>query len=102
MKAVCLHDKGTIEQFLRRNTFLHLYELGDLDDFFWPYTTWYALQDAQNIKELVLLYTGMPLPVLLGISEHSAGMYELLRAIRHLLPKHFYAHVSGDAARALV
>jgi len=43
MKAVCLHDKSAIEQFLRRNTWLHLYELGDLDEFFWQYTTWYAL-----------------------------------------------------------
>ena len=89
MKAICLHSKDEIEAFLRHNTFLHLYELGDLDDFFWPYTTWYALQDALNIQELALLYTSMSLPVLLGISEHPDGMYELLRAIRHLLPKHF-------------
>ena len=30
MKAVCLHDKSTIETFLRGNVFLNIYSLGDL------------------------------------------------------------------------
>src|SRR5947209_12790553 len=99
MKAICLHDKSAIEQFLRRNTFLHLYAIGDLDDFFWQYTTWYALKDLQRITQLVLLYTGTGLPVLLGISEEpTEGMRALLESIIHLLPKCFYAHLSGDLA----
>src|SRR6266566_5143484 len=98
MKAVCLHDKGTIEQFLRRNTWLHLYELGDLDDFFWQYTTWYAFKDAEEIQELVLLYTGLELPTLLGITEGLATMRDLLQSLMPLLPRRFYAHFSGDLA----
>ena len=39
MQRICLHDQTTIEAVLRRNALLHLYELGDLDDLFWPYTT---------------------------------------------------------------
>ncbi len=35
MKTVCLHAKDQIEAFLRRHTFLRLYSIGDLDDFFW-------------------------------------------------------------------
>ncbi|MHB8902244.1 MAG: hypothetical protein ACYC6Y_26090 [Thermoguttaceae bacterium] len=35
-----VHDKGVIEAFLRRNMPLHLYELGDLDERFWPSPTW--------------------------------------------------------------
>ena len=97
MKAVCLHSKQEIEQFLRHNTFLHLYAIGDLDDFFWQYTTWYALKDLQHITQLALLYSGISLPVLLGISEEpTGGMRSLLQAIIHLLPKRFYAHLSGD------
>ncbi len=105
MKAICLHSKEEIEKFLRRNTFLHLYSIGDLDDFFWPYTTWYAFkghhgdQDKQKITQLVLLYTGAPLPILLGFAEESTDtMYELLKAIIHLLPKRFYALLSGGVA----
>ncbi|GAC1656730.1 MAG: hypothetical protein NVS4B7_01010 [Ktedonobacteraceae bacterium] len=101
MNAVCLHAKDEIEKMLRQNTFLHLYELGDLDDFFWPYTTWYALQEIGESEELALLYTGMAVPVLLGITEHPHEMRKLLQFIIHLLPKRFYAHLSGDAATAL-
>ncbi|MEJ7708630.1 MAG: hypothetical protein WKF84_01940 [Pyrinomonadaceae bacterium] len=35
MRIVCLHSKVEIERLLRRNLYLHLYALGDLDDFFW-------------------------------------------------------------------
>ncbi len=56
MKAICLHSKEEIEKFLRRNTFLHLYSIGDLDDFFWQYTTCYALKENQKITQLALLY----------------------------------------------
>jgi hypothetical protein len=44
MSMVMLHDKGEIEAFLRRDVSLHIYEIGDLDDVFWPHTTWYALR----------------------------------------------------------
>lgn len=99
MKAVCLHSKEEIEQFLRRNTFLHLYAIGDLDDFFWQYTTWYALKDLQRITQVALVYNGISLPVLLGISDEPGGaMRALLHSIIHLMPKRFYAHLSGDLA----
>jgi len=42
---VNLYSKAQIEAFARRNPFHHLYELGDLDDYHWPHTTWYGWQD---------------------------------------------------------
>lgn len=102
VKTVCLHTKDEIEAFLRCSTFLHLYSLGDLDDFFWQHTTWYALKDHQQIKQLVLLYSGASVPVLLGLSELPTNLLEdLLRSIIPLLPKRFYAHLSGNVASAL-
>ena len=99
MKVVYLHSQQEIETFLRKNTFLHLYSLGDLDDFFWPYTTWYALKDRQQIMQLALLYTGTRLPVLLGLTEGPTDLTrELLQSIMHLLPARLYAHLSGDLA----
>jgi len=76
---VSLHDKNEIEAFLRHNPWLHLYALGDLDEFFWPYTTWYAPKDSHQIKQLALLYTGTSLPVLLGLSE-DPGVQALLHS----------------------
>lgn len=103
MHTVCLQNKDEIEAFLRRHPFLHLYALGDLDNFFWQYTTWYALKDQQQIQQLVLLYTGSALPVLLGLTLASTDlMQELLRSLIYLLPKQFYAHLSENLASVLV
>jgi ribosomal protein S18 acetylase RimI-like enzyme len=101
-KAVHLHSKEEIEAFLRRNVFLHLYELGDLDGFFWPYTTWYALKEGPAIRELALLYTGSDLPVLLAFSDDPRSrMPDLLRSIAHLLPRRLYAHLTPALAGGL-
>ncbi|HZU70866.1 MAG TPA: GNAT family N-acetyltransferase [Ktedonobacteraceae bacterium] len=100
MKAIYLHSKQEIEAYLRRDTFLHIYSLGDLDDFFWQYTTWYALvNDQQEISAIALIYSGIHVPVLLALSEEPGDdLGELLQSISHLLPRHFYAHLSGDRA----
>jgi len=96
MQLVSLHDKDVIEAFLRKHTNLHLYALGDLDDFFWQNTVWYALQDGQQILELVLLYTALELPTLLAITDNFPLMLELLHKAKPLLPSRFYAHLSGN------
>jgi len=38
VSVIKLDDKEEIATFLRRNPRAHVYELGDLDDFDWPYT----------------------------------------------------------------
>ena len=95
MKAQLLRDKHLIESALRRNTPLHLYELGDLDDFFWDHTIWYA-DDPSG--EIVLIYNGANPPVLLALTDDPARMRTLLHATRPHLPQNFYAHFSGDLA----
>lgn len=95
MPVHTLHDRAEIEAFLRRAPARHLYELGDLDDFFWPYTTWYALREAGEVRALALLYTGTALPVLLAFAEGSPEpSAELLRTVSSWLPRRFYAHLS--------
>jgi ribosomal protein S18 acetylase RimI-like enzyme len=90
-----LSNKSDIERFLRRNAALHLYELGDLDDFFFPYTTWYGHESNGQIDSIVLMYKGTELPVLLALSDEPAGgIKELLREISGELPDKFYCHLS--------
>src|SRR5207249_10327266 len=85
--------------FARRNPFLHLYEIGDLDDFFWPHTIWYAFQEEGQVRQLALFYTDMRLPTLLAYPEQPLdSMRELLRALLPLLPRRFYAHLNEQAA----
>jgi len=94
METCSLHDKAQIEAFLRRNVYLHIYSIGDLDDFFWHNTVWYALKDRGDIQALVLLYTVPPQPTLHAMCEPHEPMAELLRSILHLLPNRFHAHLS--------
>jgi GNAT superfamily N-acetyltransferase len=102
MHVVSLHDTGEIERYLRKNALIHLYELGDLDDFFWQHTTWYALKEAeQQIQSLLLLYSAINPPVLLAISENLPALRNLLQSSIHLLPPRFYAHLSGDLSMLL-
>jgi len=96
MNVTILHDKDEIESFLRRNTPIHLYELGDLDEFFWPYTTWYALKENGQINALVLLYSNLELPTLLAITDDLYVTRALLHDLLPLFPRRLYAHLSGD------
>jgi GNAT superfamily N-acetyltransferase len=102
MSILCLHDKAQIEAFTRHHPLLHLYELGDLDDFFWPHTTWYALTDGETVQQLALLYSDLAMPVLLAHSEpESDSMPWFMEALLPLLPRRFYSHLSSDALPTL-
>jgi predicted GNAT family acetyltransferase len=94
MKAQCLHSKSEIEAFLRKNVYLNIYSIGDLDDFFWQDTVWYALKDGNEIQAIALLYTELPFPTLHALSEQEGTMRELARSILHILPVRFHAHLS--------
>ncbi len=94
MRFFCLHDKASIERVLRQNVYLHLYGIGDLDDFFWPHTVWYATASDTEITSVALLYLGQSLPTLLALSEKAGMMDGLLESILPVLPQRFYAHLS--------
>ena len=89
-----LRDRARIEALLRGAPELHIYSLGDLDDFFWPYTTWYGLEENGVLNDVVLIYAGKALPTVVGISEHPDMVRELLRQVTGLLPERFHAHLS--------
>ena len=100
--VVCLHAKDELERFLLRNPSLHLYAIGDLDDFFWPHTTWYGLREREQVQQVVLLYNGQSLPTVLALAEPPLdSMRELLRELSRLLPRRFYAHLTDGLADVL-
>ena len=102
MRITSIHDKQTIERFARRNPYLFLYELGDLDDFFWPYTVWYALEDEGDMREMALFYTDVEPPVLLAHTATSPEtMRQLLMGLRRALPHRFFSHLDQHGAQAL-
>ncbi len=97
-----LTDKDEIERFLRRDAGLHLYELGDLDDFFRPRTAWYAARERGAIRALALVYSGTGLPVLLAMEEADVtALSELVAAIAGSLPGRIYCHLTPGLEHAL-
>jgi ribosomal protein S18 acetylase RimI-like enzyme len=101
MGAIDLHDKNRIEAFLRKNVYLHIYSIGDLDDFFWLDTTWYGWEEDGEMQAITLLYTGSDDPTLLALSEQQDVMWNLARSIFPILPEQFYAHLSPKVAEAV-
>jgi ribosomal protein S18 acetylase RimI-like enzyme len=97
MNAICLHDKEAIQAALRRSVFLNLYGLGDLDDPFWPHTTWYGWRRDNRAEAIALLYSGLKLPTFLALADDDSPAWcELIRSILHLLPARFYCHLTAE------
>lgn len=101
MRAICLHDKNRIAEFLQRDPARNVYMIGDLDDFFWPYTQWYGLEGEGELHEVALVYAGTSLPVLLALGQNPDSMRELVRGILHLLPPRLYAHLGAGVLAEL-
>ncbi len=97
MNHICLHDRQEIYNWLHRDALLNVYSIADLDDFFWPWTSWYGLPGRGGLAAVALLYSGMELPTLLALTRDDppqvAAMGELLEGVGHLLPRRFAAHL---------
>jgi GNAT superfamily N-acetyltransferase len=91
-----LQDKAELEHFLRKNTALNIYQIGDLDNFYWNNTTWYGLKENDSLKVVVLIYKAPPFKVLLALTPENEIEYikKLLKSLSNKLPDKFYAHLS--------
>lgn len=92
------HDRAVLAGLLRRDPVLHAYQLGDLDDFFWPYTSWF-----RRDEQVALLYHGAAEPVLLvfAADRDRSAATALLDELAPVLPARLYAHLSPGLERAL-
>jgi ribosomal protein S18 acetylase RimI-like enzyme len=101
MDILEIRDKERIERFLRNNTPMHMYELGDLDDDFFPDTQWFAGMFEDELIALALVYNGLSVPTLIALDQETDALRDLLMAVRKSLPDHFYAHLSSGLESAL-
>ena len=94
MEVKTIRDKSTIHKFLSENPGLYLYLIGDLDDFFWPDTTWFAVIQNKSIKSIALLYSGVIPTFLLFHEGDPVYPSFLIRSIKNELPGEFNVHLS--------
>jgi len=96
-----LHDKTELEAFLRRDVFLHIYSIGDLDDFFWPHTTWYGCKNGSDLQAVLLQYSPGGFEVLLALCQpgQARPMMALLQNFERDLPDSFHLHTSESVER---
>ena len=100
-------DRAELEAWLRRDPGLHIYELGDLDPFFWPHTRWLCLRAAgarPSLRALALLYTGAPVPALIALARpgpDTEALAQLLAGAAPELPDHVYAHLTPGLSPSL-
>ncbi|MEV7989261.1 GNAT family N-acetyltransferase [Micromonospora sp. NPDC085948] len=92
------HDRAVLARLLGRDPVLHAYQLGDLDDFFWPYTSWF-----RRGEQVALLYHGVDVPTLLAFAAPGdvEALAVLLAELAPVLPARLYAHLSPGLVGAL-
>jgi GNAT superfamily N-acetyltransferase len=81
---------------------MHLYSLGDLDDFFWPDTKWLALQSDGKIISIILLYYDIRTPVMLALN-HRISYFKIksFPSFKSILPHSLNGHLSLDFKQLL-
>lgn len=93
---VSVHQRQALRSYLQRDPGRFLYELGDLEPFFWKHTLWFGWEEAHSLQALVLVYLGDAVPVLLAMGQSSPAMTQLLKALPSRLPGTLYAHVLAE------
>lgn len=98
-----LSDKKIIESHFRKNTDLNIYQIGDLDDFFWGFTKWYASLENDKIRNIAMMYSEADPPVMIALCDSRFDdMKNLLIEIKDSLPSKFYSHLSPGINEAFL
>jgi predicted GNAT family acetyltransferase len=96
-----IKDKSSIQKFLLQDPYLHIYEMGDLQDKLFKHITWHAALEKGEIKALGMLYmTREPLFFLLEDKNHDAAK-ALAENIAGILPEKAYCHLSKGLSAIL-
>lgn len=102
MRLIALHEREKIAAWLSQNADLNIYQIGDLDAFFWPSTLWYGLEEAGKILQIGLVYLGHSMPIWLMFDDQQQQYSaQLAAALRPLLPAKIYCHFSPGIAEGL-
>lgn len=94
-------DRAELATHFGHDPQLHVYELGDLEDLFWPRTDWYRLEPGGPVA---LLYRapGLPTLVCMGREDSRGARERLLTALQPLLPDRVEVHLGVGGVEPLL
>lgn len=86
------HDKDRLHSHFEKDPYLFGYNLGDLDDFYFPHCQWMvAYLERAHIQEALLVYTGLDVPSVIAFGVGDL-FDDLMREAVSLLPDRFFGH----------
>jgi predicted GNAT family acetyltransferase len=97
MQVEEISNKREIEIFLRKDPYLNIYGIGDLDNFFWKNTKWFAFTSKNIIKGIILLYHDSQSSVMIALNRTPLKFPSIiLKELISEIPIKFYAHITDD------
>lgn len=96
MAAFRVEDRDELREFLVTDRLANAYLLGNLDPSYFQFCRWYGMRrDDGSLGSLVLLYTGLSLPVVF-MTGTEPDFRQLLEDAKESLPRRFHFHVLDD------
>ena len=90
-------DKAKIRDFLMKDPYLHIYELGDLQEKLFPSTQWFVMEDKGEIVSSAMIYRAKNINILYMVDDtHPETAAELLEGITGRLPEKMYCLLSQN------
>jgi ribosomal protein S18 acetylase RimI-like enzyme len=101
MEIKQITEKKVIQNFLLKDPYLHIYEMGDLQDKLFGNISWHAAVENNVIKAIAMVYmTHEPILFLLE-DNNPAAAAGLLESIIDKLPEKIYCHLTKGLSKIL-
>jgi len=96
MTVTRVDSREELRDFLIQDRLANAYMLGNLDPAYFQFSRWYgARRDDGSLGSLVLLYTGLSIPVVF-MAGTEPDFRQLLEDTRRVLPGRFHFHVLDE------
>lgn len=93
-------DRKLLQKYLEEDRVGCVYQLGYLDEAFQPWCRWWGVfNDAEELKLVLLLYTGLSVPIAMTVGD-ARYIDNLLNDAFHELPDRFFCHLRASHKKA--
>jgi RimJ/RimL family protein N-acetyltransferase len=95
-----LTDRASLNRFLLKDPIGTAYQLGDLGEAYRDLCHWYGCHDELGLRSVLLVYTGLSLPVIITYGE-AEDMRAIVTGFRGEMPGRALVHSQPDHVDAL-